>query len=446
MKTDMNFSNQSFKFYVIGWIVTILFLEPTQNFAQRMNHPSTGRATGAAASRGGAPTTMNRGASPARPTAAPSRPSTPPTNRGTMQPGRNPTNQGANRPSNPGMNPSRPSGPSQGSITGGAQRTQDRRPSAQPGRQDRSISDNRQQRDRGASDRGNLDRGNNSRNDRNTADRGNTGNRGDRNTSGSRNETLGNRGDRNTTGNRDRNPNTGINNRPSRPGGGNNINIGNNNQINVNARRNTFVQVNVMHPMMMRPPFMWGGFRIYSMHTFFWFPFRPMFWGPMWHPWGFHTPMLPPQAQVVNVVNETNIINETNITNITNVTNIINEYHYVDGVFYQKDDEGYVVVPAPIGAEVKSIPDNFEKVAVGDNEYNLYWGGAYFEETASGFRVVPPTAGTLVESLSEGGEEVKIGDKTFIRFGETYYLPVQVDGKNMYEVVYISSDDDGENS
>ncbi|GHB48473.1 hypothetical protein GCM10008106_31610 [Mongoliitalea lutea] len=438
----MNFSNKYFKFYFIGCIITILFLEPTQNFAQRMNHPSTGRASGAAASRG-APTNMNRGGAPTRPAAAPSRPSAPPTNRGAMQPGRNPSTQGANRPSNPGMSPSRPS---QGSITGGAQRQQDRRPSAQPGRQDRSISDNRQQRDRAAIDRGNLDRGNATRNDRNTVDRGNTGNRGDRNTSGNRNETVGNRGDRNTTGNRDRNPNNNINNRPSRPGGGNNINIGNNNQININAQRNTFVRVNVMHPMMMRPPFMWGGFRIYSMHAFFWFPFRPMFWGPMWHPWGFHTPMLPPQAQVVNVVNETNIINETNITNITNVTNVINEYHYVDGVFYQRDDEGYVVVPAPIGAEVRSIPDNFEKVAVADNEYNLYWGGAYFEETPNGFRVVPPTAGTLVENLSEGGEEVKIGDKTFIRFGETYYLPVQVNGRNMYEVVYVESEENTEDS
>lgn len=156
----------------------------------------------------------------------------------------------------------------------------------------------------------------------------------------------------------------------------------------------------------------------------------------MWHPWGFHTPMLPPQAQVVNVVNE------TNITNVTNVTNIIKEYHYVDGVFYQKDDEGYVVVPAPIGAEVSRIPDNFERVEVGENEFNFYWGGAYFEETANGFRVVPPVAGTLVENLSEGGEEVKIGDRTFIRFGETYYQPVQVNGRNMYEVVYIEIDEE----
>ncbi|MGY6743095.1 MAG: DUF6515 family protein [Cecembia sp.] len=312
--------------------------------------------------------------------------------------------------------------PSQrGNINGGAQRSPDRRVNTQNATQDRSINSARDQRDRGDFNRGNQagsDRtgnrtANRGGNDRGGADRGNI---------------------------REGNRNPGVNNvgRPSRPGG-NNINIGNNNNININAQRNTVVRVNMMHPMMMRPPFMWGGMRVFAFHSFFWFPFRPFFWGPMWHPWGFHTPMLPPQAQVVNVVNETNI---TNVTNVTNVTNIINEYHYVDGVFYQKDDEGYVVVPAPIGAEVSRIPENFERVEVGENEYNFYWGGAYFEETANGFRVVPPVAGTLVENLSEGGEEVKIGDRTLIRFGETYYQPVQVNGRNMYEVVYIELDDE----
>jgi hypothetical protein len=228
-------------------------------------------------------------------------------------------------------------------------------------------------------------------------------------------------------------------NRPdrNRPGGGNNINIGNNNNININAQRNTVVRVNMFHPMMMRPPFMWGGMGVFAFHPFVFFPLRPMFWGPMWHPWGFHQPMPPPQSQVV-----TTVMNETNITNVTNVTNVVNEYHYAAGVFWQKDDDGYVVVPAPISAKVKTIPDNYEKVKVGDNEYHYYWGGAFFEKKGDVYEVVPPTAGALVENLSEGGEEVKIGDRVLYRFGETYFQPVQVDGKNMYEIVFIEYDED----
>lgn len=48
-----------------------------------------------------------------------------------------------------------------------------------------------------------------------------------------------------------------------------------------------------------------------------------------------------------------------------------------DGVFYQKDDDGWVVVPAPIGAEVSSIPDNFEIVKLEGKEVNYYGGGAH---------------------------------------------------------------------
>jgi uncharacterized protein DUF6515 len=50
---------------------------------------------------------------------------------------------------------------------------------------------------------------------------------------------------------------------------------------------------------------------------------------------------------------------------------------------------------------------------------------------------VPPTAGAVVSNLPEGGEEVKIGDQTYVKFGETYYQPVQKDGNNMYEVVQV---------
>jgi hypothetical protein len=156
----------------------------------------------------------------------------------------------------------------------------------------------------------------------------------------------------------------------------------------------------------------------------------------MWYPWGYTVPMPPPQAQVVNV---TNVINETNVTNVTNV---VNEFQYADGVFYQKDDEGWVVVPAPIGVEVSSIPDNYEIVDVGENQVHYYWGGAFFEKTGKGYVVVPPTAGAVVQNLSEGGEEVKIGERTLVRYGETYYQPVQVNGKNMYEIVVIEYEEE----
>ena len=45
--------------------------------------------------------------------------------------------------------------------------------------------------------------------------------------------------------------------------------------------------------------------------------------------------------------------------------------------------------------------------------------------------------GCRVPHLPEGGEEVKVGDRTYVKFGETYYQPIQVDGKDMYEIVEV---------
>ena len=42
-----------------------------------------------------------------------------------------------------------------------------------------------------------------------------------------------------------------------------------------------------------------------------------------------------------------------------------------------------------------------------------------------------------MENLSEGGGKVKIGDVTYVKYGETYYLPIVQDGQNMYEVVNV---------
>ncbi len=68
---------------------------------------------------------------------------------------------------------------------------------------------------------------------------------------------------------------------------------------------------------------------------------------------------------------------------------------------------------------------------------NYYYGGTFYEKGAEGYTVVPPQAGSVVENLPEGGDEVKVGDQTYVKVGDIYYSPVQVDGKEMYEVVQV---------
>ncbi|WP_367176960.1 DUF6515 family protein [uncultured Eudoraea sp.] len=50
-------------------------------------------------------------------------------------------------------------------------------------------------------------------------------------------------------------------------------------------------------------------------------------------------------------------------------------------------------------------------------------------------------AGTIVLHLPEGGEEVKIGDQTYVKFGDIYYQPIQLDGEDMYEIVDVKEEE-----
>jgi hypothetical protein len=117
------------------------------------------------------------------------------------------------------------------------------------------------------------------------------------------------------------------------------------------------------------------------------------------------------------------------------------EYHYENGTYYMKTEDGFVAVQAPVGAQVPEIPKEAETVKVSETVNNYYYGGAFYEQNADGYIVVPATAGTIVPNLPEGGEEIKIGDQTYVQFGETYYQPIQVDGKNMYEIVEVKKEE-----
>ena len=194
-----------------------------------------------------------------------------------------------------------------------------------------------------------------------------------------------------------------------------NINIDNSKDVRIHNQRNTVVRHNppgYYH----RPPYYWGGHRYYCYHPYVYHPYTPFYWGPVWHSWGFFVATLAATAVVVSVNNA--------------------KYHYDQGVWYEPSNGGYTVVQAPVGGSVTSIPSGSQTVVV-NNTTNYYYGGAYYEKEGGSYTVVPPQAGAVVDNLPEGGEEVKIGDQTYVKYGETYYAPVQVDGKDKYEVVQV---------
>lgn len=198
-----------------------------------------------------------------------------------------------------------------------------------------------------------------------------------------------------------------------------NINVDKSKDIRINNRRNTTVRHNSHRPYS-RPAYRHGGRRYHCYHPYRYHHYRPYHWGGHWHPWGFFITTVAKTAIIISVANQ--------------------QYHYDEGVYYVAGNGGYTVVQAPIGAVITTLPPKSQTVVVNQTTNNYYYGGTFYEKSDSGYTVVPPTAGTTIENLSEGGKEVKIGKQTYVQIGETFYQPVTINGKEVYEVVLVEQD------
>jgi len=179
----------------------------------------------------------------------------------------------------------------------------------------------------------------------------------------------------------------------------------------VYVHRNTWVRP-APRPYV-RAPYVYGGRRYYAYHPYAYHRYQPFFWGPAFVPFGVFVGALAASAIVVTVADQ--------------------PYRYDQGVWYLPTNGGYAAVTAPIGATVPGLPPGATSVAPGV----YYYAGAYYQWNGGGYTVVAPQAGTVVNQLPPGGEEITIGNQTYIRFGETYYQPILVNGQPAYEVVEV---------
>jgi hypothetical protein len=209
--------------------------------------------------------------------------------------------------------------------------------------------------------------------------------------------------------------------RPSTPppaahGRTGNVNAGQR-PANVNVNRDVNITRNTVVRPAPRPyaraPYAYGGRRYYAHHAYGYHAYRPYAWGVAYRPFGVFAATLAATAVAVSVANT--------------------HYWYNYGVWYMPVTGGYTVVTAPVGGTVATLPP--EAVLVSPDTY--YYGGTYYEQSGGAYTVVTPVAGTVVEHLPEGGEEVTLGDQKYVKFGETYYQPIEQDGKPMYEVVEV---------
>jgi hypothetical protein len=109
---------------------------------------------------------------------------------------------------------------------------------------------------------------------------------------------------------------------------------------------------------------------------------------------------------------------------------------FVDqGIFWVKQGQQYVVVAAPVGVVVDTIPPATTRVATKAGEYG-YFFGTFYQRSGEKFVVVKPPAGLNVTYLPDGyqQEDTADGGKIY-RFGKIAFKPVMAMGVLVYQVV-----------
>jgi len=142
--------------------------------------------------------------------------------------------------------------------------------------------------------------------------------------------------------------------------------------------------------------------------------FRPH--GLFWHPVGFLLTTMAVTAIVVNANNR--------------------QYHYDQGVYYVKVDNGYKAVTAPIGANIPDLPDDTQDVIVGGTTY-YYYQGTFYTQDSSGYSVVKAPPGAMVSYVPEGYTTTTVSGTIYYEYAGVDYQPKMVDGGTAYVVVQV---------
>ena len=111
-----------------------------------------------------------------------------------------------------------------------------------------------------------------------------------------------------------------------------------------------------------------------------------------------------------------------------------NQDYYNEGVYMQPQGNSYVVVSAPIGAVISTLPEGYIPVSVNNSNY-YYYGGAFYQASSGGYVVVQAPVGAVVPFIPDGYEKTLIRGTTYYQYGGVRYQPVYDGGNLVYKVV-----------
>ena len=126
------------------------------------------------------------------------------------------------------------------------------------------------------------------------------------------------------------------------------------------------------------------------------------------------------------------------VVTVVNKNNQKQQYQYDNGTYYQESQQDgqttYVVVPAPIGAKVPTLPDDSNPITVNSKTY-YYYASTFYLADGTDYVVVQPPVGAVVPYAPDGAEKKTVNGIDYSVYSGIYYQAKSENGDIVYEVV-----------
>jgi uncharacterized protein DUF6515 len=111
------------------------------------------------------------------------------------------------------------------------------------------------------------------------------------------------------------------------------------------------------------------------------------------------------------------------------------DFFYFEGVFYDNEPSGYVVVDAPVDADIPDLPPGAETVEVNGTLYYYADGVFYVQQADGSYVVVAAPMGVTVSDLPPDAVSVVVNGTAYYQADGTYFMPVMQNGVTVYLTV-----------
>ena len=157
--------------------------------------------------------------------------------------------------------------------------------------------------------------------------------------------------------------------------------------------------------------------------------FRPV------HPWAYRAPTVwdwHPIGHFVTALAATAIV--VSIVDSHGNAQPSGSVYYDEGVYYQKTEKGYEVIPPPTGAQIPSLPEGYTTVTVQGKQYAYYQGDFYLPGADGKYIVTRAPVGAIVPYIPDAATESTSGGKTMYSYNGVTYEAVSLEGETSYLV------------